>query len=276
MIRTAVVPAAGLGTRLLPATRSVPKEMLPVVDRPVLHRVVAEAAEAGLEEVLIVTGRGRRVIEDHFGDGAEPEHCRIRYVAQSRPQGLGHAVLQAREHTGDEPFCVLLGDSILAPRAGAELARLVAAREETGAPVVALETVPRGETDRRGVVRLANPDEPPAPGERVRITGFVEKPEPEEAPSRFCVAARYVLGPDVYPILADLEPGLGGEIQLTDALDRLASERPVYGVALEGRRFDVGNIPDYARTFLAFALDHPEVGPAVADELVDHGWRRDG
>ena len=292
MTRKAVIPAAGLGTRLLPATKSVPKEMLPVVDRPVLHYVLEEAFGAGLDDVLLVTGRRERAIEDYLdpapqlADALEaddesararsievvPEGARIHYVRQREPRGLGDAVLHARRHVGDASFCVLLGDSLLAPDAPAELARLIEAHEETGAPVVALEPVPREETPRRGIVRLAaGEEEVPADGP-VRLEAFVEKPDPAEAPSRFSVAARYVLGPGIFPLLEQTGPGVGGEIQLTDALDALARRRAVYGLRLRGRRYDIGNLADYARTFLAFALEHETVGVAVRDALRERGW----
>ena len=292
MTRKAVVPAAGLGTRLLPATKSVPKEMLPVVDRPVLHYVLEEALGAGLDDVLLVTGRGKRAVEDYFDHAPElaaaleadgkadragsigvvPDGGRVHYVRQREPLGLGDAVLHARSHVGGASFCVLLGDSLLAPDAPAELARLIRAHEETGAPVVALEPVPRAETPRRGIVRLADGAEEATPDAPVRITGFVEKPDPADAPSRLSVAARYVLGPQIFPLLERTEPGVGGEIQLTDALDALARRRPVYGLRIRGRRYDIGNLADYARTFLAFALEHEEVGDAVRGALRARGW----
>lgn len=273
MIRTAVVPAAGLGTRLAPATRTVPKEMLPLGDRPVLHHVLEEAVAAGLEDLVVVTGRHGRIVREYFDGTVLPREARVRFVRQERPEGLGHAVLLARPHTGADPFCVLLGDSVVTPPGGADLARLLAAHEETGDPTLALEPVPAEETARRGVVRPARREMRPRPGERVRITGLVEKPDPAEAPSGWCVAARYVLTPEIYPILEALEPGLDGELQLTDALDELARRRPVHGIVIQGRRHDVGNPPDYARALLAFALDHPETGPAAREELRERGWR---
>lgn len=292
-VRKAVVPAAGRGTRLLPATKSVPKAMLPVVDRPVLHYVLEEAFGAGLADVLLITGRGKRAIEQYCDRAPElaraleatgdaerrtrsidvvPDGCTVHYVRQREPRGLGDAVLQARAHVGGDSFCVLLGDSIVEPDASAELRRLVDVHEETGAAVVALEAVPSEETTRRGIVDVAGSGADPVPGDPLRIEGFVEKPEPSDAPSRLSVAARYVLTPAIFGLLRRVEPGIDGEIQLTDALDVLARSEPVYGVPIAGRRHDVGNLADYARTFLSFALEDERTAEAVREALRVRGW----
>lgn len=272
-VRKAVIPAAGLGTRFLPATKASPKEMLPIVDTPIIQHVVEEAVAAGIEDILIITGRNKRAIEDHFDRSLELEAflaqgrkeellhtvrsigdlVDIHFIRQKAPLGLGHAIAQARRHVGREPFAVLLGDELFA---GAEpcLAQLIRQHERHGGSVIAVREVPPEQVRRYGIMQ----GEPA--GERLhRIAALVEKPEPERAPSTLAVVGRYVLDPEVFEILADLPPGKHGEIQLTDALQILARRQPVYGYEVEGRRYDVGEKLGYLQATVEFALEREEL-----------------
>jgi UTP--glucose-1-phosphate uridylyltransferase len=275
-VRKAVVPAAGLGTRFLPATKATPKEMLPVVDKPAIQYVVEEAAAAGLDDVLMVTGRHKRAIEDHFDHALELEQALaakgdtvrldavrdparlagIHHIRQGDPLGLGHAVLCARRHVGDQPFAVLLGDDLIDPRETL-LSRMIDVRDRHAGSVVALMEVPEDQIPLYGCAAV----EPTAEDGVVRVTGLVEKPSPQDAPSRYAVIGRYVLDPAVFDVLERTGPGRGGEIQLTDALQELAAGGTVHGVVFDGLRYDTGDKADYLRTVVRLACDRPDLGP---------------
>lgn len=278
--RKAVVPAAGLGTRFLPATKVVPKEMLPIVDTPTIELVVAEAARAGLSDVLLVTARGKDAIAEHFdaapyleehlsakGDGEllaavrrSASLARVHTVRQAKPLGLGHAVGCARAHVGDAAFAVLLGDDLIDER-DRLLERMLDLYVATGGAVLALMEVP---DDRVGLYGIAAVSPAGQLGsDVVWVRDLLEKPAPTEAPSNLAVLGRYVLPPEVFDALADLAPGVGGEIQLTDALRVLATraDPPVHGIVFSGRRYDTGDRAEYLRTVVRLASEHPELGP---------------
>jgi UTP--glucose-1-phosphate uridylyltransferase len=283
-VTKAVVPAAGLGTRFLPATKATPKEMLPVVDKPAIQYVVEEAAAAGLTDLLMITGRSKRALEDHFDRNAELEAAleakgdlerlagvrasndlaTVHYVRQGDPLGLGHAVLMAAQHVGQEPFAVLLGDDLIDPR-DPLLSVMTALREQCGGSVVALMEVPRDQVHLYGcaaVEPLAGSGSPDV----VRITDLVEKPATDEAPSNFAIIGRYVLDPAVFAAIRATKPGRGGEIQLTDALKSLISTDPaagggVIGVVFRGRRYDTGDRLDYLKAVVRLACDRADLGP---------------
>jgi len=273
-VTKAVVPAAGLGTRFLPATKATPKEMLPVVDKPAIQYVVEEAVSAGLNDVLLITGRSKRSIEDHFDRNYELEEAltakedwdklalvresselaTMHYVRQGDPRGLGHAVLQAAQHVGHEPFAVLLGDDLIDPK-DPLLLRMIDVRNEFGGNVVALMEVAPEEVSLYGCAAV----ESTAEDDVVMITDLVEKPPPGTAPSRWSVIGRYVCDPEVFDVLRDTQPGRGGEIQLTDALKVFATKGELRGVLFTGRRFDTGNKLDYLRTMVMFAAERPDL-----------------
>ncbi|MGQ4484882.1 UTP--glucose-1-phosphate uridylyltransferase GalU [Streptomyces sp. 372A] len=279
-IQKAVIPAAGLGTRFLPATKATPKEMLPVVDKPAIQYVVEEAAAAGLSDVLMITGRNKRALEDHFDRNYELESALTRkgdaerlvrvqessdlatmhYVRQGDPRGLGHAVLCAEPHVGDEPFAVLLGDDLIDPR-DPLLTRMTEIQEREGGSVVALMEVAPEQSHLYGCAAVETTPEDGI----VRVTGLVEKPEPGDAPSNLAVIGRYVLDPAVFAVLRETEPGRGGEIQLTDALQQLAADEklggPVHGVVFRGRRYDTGDRGDYLRAIVRLACEREDLGP---------------
>ena len=287
-VRKAVVPANGMGTRLLPATKAVPKELLPVVDRPALQYVVEEAARAGLGEVLLVTGRGKAAIEDHFdrrhdlervleekGDAdrlaavrASAELAHVHVVRQGEALGLGHAVLQAATFVGDEPFAVLLGDDIVDAR-DQLLEHMLAVQNERGGSVVALLDVGSERIDRYGVAAVEPVAGSAIDGDRVvRVTGLVEKPRAGEAPSSLALIGRYVLAPEVFDVLRSTPPGRDGEIQLTDALATLvARAEPVHGVVFTGRRYDTGDKLDYLKAVVGLAAERPDLGPPLREWL---------
>ncbi|GGS48899.1 UTP--glucose-1-phosphate uridylyltransferase GalU [Streptomyces griseoviridis] len=276
-VRKAVVPAAGLGTRFLPATKATPKEMLPVVDKPAIQYVVEEAAAAGLDDVLMVTGRHKRAIEDHFDHALELEQtlaakgdtvrldavrdparlADIHHIRQGDPLGLGHAVLCARRHVGDQPFAVLLGDDLIDPRETL-LSRMLDVRARRGGSVVALLEVAPDQAHLYGCAAVESAGEDGV----VRVTGLVEKPAPGTAPSRYAVIGRYVLDPAVFGVLERTPPGRGGEIQLTDALQTLAADGTVHGVVFTGLRYDTGDKADYLRTVVRLACGRSDLGPA--------------
>ena len=286
-VTKAVVPAAGLGTRFLPATKATPKEMLPVVDKPAIQYVVEEAIAAGLSDLLLVTGRNKNTLENHFdrnleleaaleakGDTERLQRVReagvdadIHYTRQGEPRGLGHAVLCAARHVGDEPFAVLLGDDLIDER-DPLLATMLDVRERHGGSVVALMQVPREQIGLYGCAAAE------ATGEDgvVRVNDLVEKPSPAEAPSDLAVIGRYVLSPAVFEVLRKTEPGRGGEIQLTDALRTLAGsadDGPVYGVVFRGRRYDTGDRLDYLKTVVRLASERADLGPDFRRWLQD-------
>ena len=285
-ITKAVIPAAGLGTRFLPATKATPKEMLPVVDRPAIQYVVEEAIRAGLQDVLMITGRNKRALEDHFDrvpvlerqlaeQGKEAllkavEESNylgeIHYVRQGDPKGLGHAVLRGKVHVGNEPFAVLLGDDLIDEKEDL-LSRMVEVQQRTGGSVVALREVPREAISAYGAAAIETVE-----GEDfVKVTGLVEKPEPEQAPSNYAVIGRYVLSPKVFEVLENTAPGRGGEIQLTDALQTLAvgegDGEGVYGVVFKGRRFDTGDKLSYLKANIILAAERGDFGPELCQWL---------
>jgi len=273
-VTKAVVPAAGLGTRFLPATKATPKEMLPVVDKPAIQYVVEEAVNAGLDDVLLITGRSKRSIEDHFDRAYELEEALsakedwekldevrksselaiMHYVRQGDPRGLGHAVLCAAQHVGHEPFAVLLGDDIIDPGARL-LTRMIEVRQRFGGSVVALMEVAPEEVSLYGCAAIEATDE----DDVALITDLVEKPSREAAPSRWAIIGRYVCDPSVFDVLQKTPPGRGGEIQLTDALKVLAAEGEVRGVLFRGRRYDTGNKQEYLRTMVEFAAKRDDL-----------------
>lgn len=280
-VTKAVVPAAGLGTRFLPATKATPKEMLPIVDKPAIQYVVEEAASAGLLDVLMVTGKNKRSIEDHFDRAFELEEAleakgdeqrlsqvrepaslaTLHYVRQGEPKGLGHAVLCAKHHVGDHPFACLLGDDLIDHRDHL-LRRMIEVRNTFGGSVIALMEVPKEQVSLYGVATI----EATAEEDVVRVTDLVEKPPTDEAPSNWAIIGRYVIDPAVFEVLEQTPPGRGGEIQLTDALRTLASRGrdeggPVHGVLFRGRRYDTGDKLDYLRTVVKFAADRDDLAP---------------
>ena len=283
-VTKAVIPAAGLGTRFLPATKATPKEMLPVVDKPAIQYVVEEATRAGLRDVLMVTGRNKAALEDHFdrhwelekaleakGDQLRLARVRkssdlgnIHYVRQGEPLGLGHAVLCAADHVGDNPFAVLLGDDLIDDRDHL-LEAMIAVREAKGGSVIALMEVPPESVHLYGCAAVdPAPDDGDGDGPVVRVTGLVEKPDPADAPSNLAVIGRYILDPSIFRILAKTPPGRGNEIQLTDALQQCAaSSAPgggVHGVIFRGRRYDTGDRLDYLKAVVRLAVEHRELG----------------
>ncbi|HEX4423130.1 MAG TPA: UTP--glucose-1-phosphate uridylyltransferase GalU [Kofleriaceae bacterium] len=278
-VRKAVIPAAGLGTRFLPATKAVPKEMLPIVDVPTIQLVIDEAVRAGVTDVVVINGRNKHAIEDHFDHAYELEHTlrerggaklademaristlvRLISVRQKQPLGLGHAVLCAREAIGDEAFAVLLGDDLIDNDANPGIGQLMRVHAETGAAAIAIMEVPEGKQHMYGIVS----GERDARG-RMRIRDMIEKPKPGTAPSRWAIVGRYVLPASVWSHLAQTKPGAGGEIQLTDALRELiGSAGGMYGVVVEGTRHDAGDKLGYLRANLAYALKRPELRDAV-------------
>jgi UTP--glucose-1-phosphate uridylyltransferase len=286
VVRTAVVPVAGLGTRFLPATKAVPKEMLPIVDRPSIQYIVEESVRNGIEDVLLVTAAGKSAIEDHFdrrldleaalaAKGRDAELAEVRGLAdlatihavrQPEPLGLGHAVLMAAAHVGDDSFAVLLGDDLLEPDSSF-LARMIAAHERTGVAVVALMRVE--DPDRLAQYGVVDAVPGEQPGE-VLIRDLVEKPAAGTAPSDLAVIGRYVLPGRIFSVLRDTPPGRGGEIQLTDALRTLAAERPIVGLVLDEPRHDAGERLGFLTATLAFAARRPDVGPDLVAWLHEH------
>ena len=287
-VRKAVLPAAGLGTRFLPATKATPKEMLPVVDRPAIQYVVQEAVDAGLTDLLVITGRSKRALEDHFDripsleaqlkeSGKDKlleavEHASelgdLHYLRQGDPKGLGHAVLRAKTHVGDEPFAVLLGDDLIDEKEDL-LSEMIEVQQRTGGSVVALLEVPQESIGAYGCADVSAVE-----GEDyVRVNGLVEKPEPAEAPSNLAVIGRYVLHQGVFEVLEHTEPGRGHEIQLTDALAELAAQEGegggVYGVVFRGRRYDTGDKLSYLKANVTIASEREDLGPELRAWLIE-------
>ncbi|OFW78629.1 MAG: UTP--glucose-1-phosphate uridylyltransferase [Actinobacteria bacterium RBG_19FT_COMBO_70_19] len=282
-LRKAVIPAAGLGTRFLPATKAQPKEMLPIVDKPAIQYVVEEAVRAGLTEILIVTGRGKRSIEDHFDRSLELEHfleekgkfddlkqvreisdmAEIHYIRQKDPLGLGHAVSVAEAFVGGEPFAVLLGDDIMADHHPL-LSEMLDVHERYGRSVLAVTEVSREEVSLYGIVEGEFLEERLA-----RVRSVIEKPEPDEAPSNLAAIGRYILTPEIFDCLRGIPPGRGGEIQLTDAITLLARQQAVYAWVFEGGRFDVGKKLDYLKATIELAIDREDLGEDLRAYLAD-------
>jgi len=281
-IRKAVFPVAGLGTRFLPATKAIPKEMLTIVDRPLIQYVVEEARAAGIEEFIFVTGRGKAAIEDHFDHAYElektlesrgkrlaleelqawlPEAGSVMYTRQPEPLGLGHAVWCARHLVGSEPFAVLLPDELVLNDEPC-LKQLVAIHSQTGGNVLGVFDVPRDQTNRYGILEVGADD-----GELVEVKGLVEKPDPDSAPSTLSITGRYILMPDIFDILSEQQKGAGGEIQLTDAMARMIGQGPFHGLRFKGERHDCGNVNGFLRANIAFGLARGDVAPALKDYL---------
>ena len=281
-VRKAVIPAAGLGTRFLPATKAQPKEMLPVVDKPAIQYAVEEAVRAGIDDILIITSRGKKSIEDHFDRNPEleadleargkdalladvrrlAELADVHYVRQGEALGLGHAVAIARRHVGDEPFAVMLPDDVFDERSTV-LAEMIDAHEATGAAaVIACKHFPVEEISAYGSVAYDD-----AGPRLLKVHGIVEKPKPEEAPSTWAVMGRYVFTSDIFASIDRTAPGAGGEIQLTDAIGGLLPALDVYGYTFDEGRYDIGNKPDYLRATVELALAHEELGPGFREWL---------
>ncbi len=280
-VRKAIIPAAGLGTRFLPATKAMPKEMLPIVDKPTIQYIVEEAIASGIEDIIIVTGKGKRAIEDHFDHAFELEQnlfekgkidllnkvqqssrmADIHYIRQKEPKGLGHAVWCARKFIGDEPFAVLLGDDIVQSDKPC-LKQLIEQYEETGSSVIGVQTVPDDQTSRYGIV-----DPTTQIGRLYGVQNFVEKPAPGEAPSNLAIMGRYVLSPEIFNYLDKHEKGSGGEIQLTDAIQKLNTFQRVFAYDFEGTRYDVGEKLGFISTTLEFALKDKDIHDSLLQEL---------
>jgi len=284
-VRKAVIPAAGMGTRFLPVTKATPKEMLPLVDKPGIQWVVEEAVNAGIRDILIITGRSKKSVEDHFDYAPEleasleksgkyeaaaqvralAEMAEVHFVRQGNPRGLGHAVGMARAHVGDEPFAVLLPDDLMDERATL-LADMIAVTNRTDAPCIALKRFPGDEISLYGAVASTPIDGEP---NVVRISDMVEKPKPADAPSDLAIMGRYVLTPDIFDKIDKLEPGAGGELQLTDAMRSLCRERDFYGLIFDTGRYDTGNKLDWLRATVEVALRHSELGPGFREALTE-------
>ena len=277
-VRKAVLPVAGLGTRVLPATKAIPKEMLPVVDRPAIQYVVDEAIEAGVEHFVFVTGRNKNAIEDYFDRAYEledtlkmkgktdvlesleaslPKPGAMSFVRQQAPLGLGHAIWCARDVIGDEPFAILLPDVIVAGKPSC-LAQMTAAYEKVGGNIVAVDPVPEARVSSYGVIAPKSRD-----GRTIEMTGMVEKPKREDAPSNLAITGRYILQPEIFDRLADQGAGAGGEIQLTDAMARLMQDQAFYAYEFDGAPYDCGSKLGYFEAVLAMALAHEEIGPGA-------------
>ena len=285
-VTKAIIPAAGMGTRFLPATKSMPKEMLPIIDKPVLQFVIEEAIESGIEDILIITGRGKRAIENHLDYAPELEgflkdagkdhlidtvrdiadQARIFYIRQKVQRGLGDAIRIGRRHIANEPFAVLLGDTIICPEQSNTpgLKQLIDVYDEKQASVVAVQRVPQDWVSRYGIV-AGSPDEEI---ENVhRLSHLVEKPSTAEAPSNLAIAGRYVFSPEIFACIDETTEGVGGEIQLTDAMNMLARTEPMYALQWQARRYDIGNRIEYAKCFLDYAMKREDTRDAVFEHL---------
>ncbi|HSC78858.1 MAG TPA: UTP--glucose-1-phosphate uridylyltransferase GalU [Chitinolyticbacter sp.] len=282
-VRKAVFPVAGMGTRFLPATKASPKEMMPVVDKPLIQYAVEEALEAGITEMVFITGRNKRSIEDHFDKAYEleselaakqkqklldilqsiiPKSVSCIYIRQPEALGLGHAVLCAEPVVGDEPFAVILADDLIDGNGTSEMKRMVELFGDTHCSVLGVEEVPKADTSSYGIVQVE-----PSSGQRLKITNIVEKPKPEEAPSNLAVVGRYILTPRVFHHLQNVQPGKGGEIQLTDGIFALMQEQYILAHTLKGTRYDCGSKLGYLKATLAYGLKHDEVGGEFASYL---------
>jgi UTP--glucose-1-phosphate uridylyltransferase len=287
-VRKAVIPAAGMGTRFLPATKAQPKEMLPIVDKPAIQYVVEEAVRSGITDLLIISGRGKRTIEDHFDRSFELEHylenkgkddllkevrqvseiAAIHYIRQRDPLGLGNAVAVSEPHVDGLPFAVLLGDDIMAHH-NPLLSEMLKVHERYGRSVIAVQEVSRNEISLYGSIRPEFVEDNLA-----RVVSVVEKPKPEDAPSNLAAIGRYVLTPEIFDAIRDTPPGYGGELQLTDAINRLAQEQAVYAYVFEGGRYDIGNKLDYLKATVELAIDREDVGEEFRRFLTDLVQRR--
>ncbi len=282
-LRKAVIPAAGLGTRFLPATKAAPKEMLPVVDKPAIQYVVEEAVRAGITDILVISGRGKRTIEDHFDRSFELEYYletkgkydelkqireiselgSIHYIRQRDPLGLGNAIAVAEQHVGGQSFAVLLGDDIMAEN-NPLLIEMLKVHERYGRSVIGVMEVPKKDIKLYGSIVPEFVEDNVA-----RAVSLVEKPDPDEAPSNLAVIGRYILTPEIFDALRDTPPGVGGEVQITDAINRLAQEQAVYAYVFEGGRFDIGNKLDYLKATVEMGIEREDVGEEFRHFLAD-------
>ncbi|MFV0561243.1 MAG: UTP--glucose-1-phosphate uridylyltransferase GalU [Enterococcus sp.] len=284
-VKKAVIPAAGLGTRFLPATKAMAKEMLPIVDKPTIQFIVEEALKSGIEDILIVTGKAKRPIEDHFDANIELEtnlkekgktellklveettDVNLHFIRQSHPKGLGHAVLQAKAFVGNEPFVVMLGDDLMEDTVPLTK-QLMNDYEKTHASTIAVMEVPHEDTSKYGIIN---------PGEQVEkdlynVKNFVEKPAPDKAPSDLAIIGRYLLTPEIFDVLENQKPGAGNEIQLTDAIDTLNKTQRVFAQKFTGKRYDVGDKFGFMKTSIEYGLKHPEVGTALKEYIIELG-----
>lgn len=282
-VKKAVIPAAGLGTRFLPATKAMAKEMLPIVDKPTIQFIVEEALKSGIEDILIVTGKAKRPIEDHFDANIELEmnlkekgktdllklveettDVNLHFIRQSHPKGLGHAVLQAKAFVGNEPFVVMLGDDIMEDKVPLTK-QLIDDYDNTHASTIAVMRVPHEDTSKYGII---NPETEVKKG-LYNVKNFVEKPKPEEAPSDLAIIGRYLLTPEIFSILENQTPGAGGEIQLTDAIDTLNKTQRVFAREFKGERFDVGDKFGFMKTSIEYGLKHPEVKDNLREYIIE-------
>ena len=280
-VKKAIIPASGLGTRFLPATKAMPKEMLPIVDKPTIQYIVEEAIESGIEDIIIVTGKGKRAIEDHFDSAFEleenlarkekfelleevrkPGNVDIHYIRQKEPRGLGHAIWCARKFIGNEPFAVLLGDDIVQAKVPS-LKQLMNMYDKVGSSVIGVQPVPMEETNRYGIIDPSRQD-----GRMYEVRNFVEKPPVELAPSNLAILGRYILTPEIFDLLENQETGSGGEIQLTDAIQRLNSFQDVFAYDFEGIRYDVGEKFGFIKTTIEMALSREELREQLLEYLV--------
>lgn len=287
-VKKAIIPAAGLGTRFLPATKATAKEMLPIIDKPTIQYIVEEAVDSGIEEILIITGKGKRSIEDHFDNAPELEQnllsknkldmlamvqetskINIHFIRQKSPRGLGDAILQAKGFIGNEPFVVLLGDDIVKSKTPC-VKQLIEQYNKTQSSIIGVQKVPIEDTNRYGII---DPESEIA-DKLYSVRGFVEKPSVEKAPSQLAILGRYLLTPEIFSLLETQEAGAGDEIQLTDAIDRLNKTERVLAYEFEGRRYDVGDKFGFVDTTIRFALEHPEIKDRV-QELVNELSRKD-
>jgi len=282
-IRKAVIPAAGLGTRFLPATKAQPKEMLPIVDKPTIQYIVEEAISAGIESILIITGRGKRNIEDHFDKSYELESelkrkgntellsmvedishlVDVFYVRQKEAKGLGHAISRAQAFVGSEPFAVLLGDDIVHAQTPA-IGQLMQVYEACGGPVIGVQRVQKSEVHKYGIIKPAKPGDD---SRLHKVAGLVEKPSVEEAPSNLAILGRYIITPEIFRILEKQQPGKNGEIQLTDALNTLGSMQDIYAFEFEGKRYDVGDKLGFLKATVEFALERDDLKEGFSEYL---------
>ena len=284
-VRKAVIPAAGLGTRFLPATKAMAKEMLPIVDKPTIQFIVEEAKASGIEDILIITGKGKRPIEDHFDSAPELEQnlksknklkmlkmvnettdmgVNLYFIRQSHPNGLGDAVRLAKSFVADEPFVVMLGDDLMEDKVPLSQ-QLINEYQDTHASQLAVMKVPHSEVDKYGVINPENK----VKDDLYNVKNFVEKPDVDKAPSDLAIIGRYLLTPEIFDILENQKPGLGGEIQLTDAIDELNKTQRVFAHEFKGRRYDVGNKFGYLETSIEYGLKHPEVKDDLKKYIID-------
>lgn len=286
-VRKAIIPAAGLGTRFLPATKAMPKEMLPIVDKPTIQFIVEEAKASGIEDILIVTGKSKRPIEDHFDSNPELEQdlqatgklkllkltqeitnlgVNLYFTRQPHPKGLGDAILRARSFVGDEPFAVMLGDDLMSDKVPLTK-QLIDSYNTTHASTIAVMQVPHEEVSKYGVIE---PTGEISPG-LINVKSFVEKPEVDQAPSDYAIIGRYLLTPEIFDILAHQKPGRGGEVQLTDAIDTMNKTQKVFAHVFNGDRHDVGNKEGYLETSIGYGLTHPETKDALREYIIKLG-----